>query len=71
MSETPNLERERSTSPTIVDAPDPAAEVLAHLSKGKKYILLVIFTLAQFMDVAGYSMVGLTHSSYLQSAYAA
>jgi hypothetical protein len=43
-----------TAAPTVVD---PAAEVLAQLSKSRKYILLAIFTLAQFMDIACYSMV--------------
>jgi hypothetical protein len=44
----------KSETRTVVDDP---ADVLANLKPAKKYVLLLVFTLAQFMDVATDSMV--------------
>jgi hypothetical protein len=46
----------QSETATIVESPHP----MLAMSNGKRYALLLIFTVAQFMDVASNSMVRFT-----------
>jgi hypothetical protein len=51
-----------SATATIADVVDaPQIDPFAKQPKGKKLILLAIFTLAQFLDVATNSMVRFTY----------
>jgi hypothetical protein len=52
----------KSETATVV-IPPADASALASLGNGRKYALLIIFTVAQFMDVASNSMVHLENFS--------